>query len=353
MKTRYYLPVLLALLMACSDENESNELSAENASDQINSIASEMNGDVVTLVQSEGIDGALTLVDFVDNSTQLGRVSPYQADESASLVMQKAGVIAHYFTYGISALLGEEPDFFIENKGVWEWNFDLDDFERVDDAEAIIIRFPSEGSMVNNAEFGLTEVEVVYIDEEELPTSIQAYLTVDEVKYIDLDFLVNYTADGFPETADISLDVLPFSLEVSFDDTQVTLTSLAATLLLEGENLIGVDVDVEFESEAKVEPILIAGEVSYRTLRIVGSVSNTEMDNSEDSDPNDYVDLALFIGDEKVGDIVFELEEIVEDGQVYEEYIAYVEYADGTRENLEDIFAGVIDEIETTFDDIG
>jgi hypothetical protein len=49
------------------------------------------------------------------------------------------------------------------------------------------------------------------------------------------------------------------------------------------------------------------------------------------------------------------LEEVEDeyDGQVYEEWIPYVQYLDGTQENLEDILEPVIEEIENVFDDLG
>ncbi len=356
MKITYYLP-LLAFVFLSSCSNEDAGLGPDSASDQINEIAGEMNTDVVTLVQSDGVDGARTLFDLIENSSHFGRIAPYQMDENRAFVTNQIGQISYSFTTGIARLLNQEPSDFTDNKGVYVWNFDLEDFERVGDSEFIVIVFPTEGSTTNNAEFRLTEFTIVEIDGDELPTSIKADLTIDEDPLIeedpiiDLDFAVNYDANGNPESADISLDVIPFALQIQFDDTQASTTSLAVTLLLEGENLVGVDVDVEFDSEDKLEPKSVSGEVSYRTLRIVGSVSDEEMDNSIDSNPNDYIDLELFIGDDKAGDIVFVLEEIEEDGHVYEDYVPYVQYSDGSQEKLEDILQPVIDEIEAALED--
>ncbi|MEP1094534.1 MAG: hypothetical protein ABJG78_05460 [Cyclobacteriaceae bacterium] len=355
MKIKYYLPVLsIIFLAACSDENSTDP---KSSAAEINAIAGELNDDVVTLVKSDGVKGARTLIDLIDNSTQFGRVSPYQMDENRALITNQIGQISYSFTTGIARLLNEEPADFAENKGVYVWNFNLEDFEKVEASEFIVIAFPTEGSTTNNAEFRLTEFTVIEIDGEELPTTIKADLTidddplVDEDPIIDLDFVVNYSADGNPEAADIYLVAVPFALDITFDDSEASTTSLAVTLLLNSENLVGVDVDVEFDSEAKLEPKSISGEVSYRTLRIVGSVSDDQMDNSQDGDPNDYIDLALFVGEDKAGDIVFVFEEIVEDGETYEDYVPYVEYADGSKDKLEEILEPVIDEIEELLED--
>ncbi len=344
MKIRYYLPVLCVIFLA-SCSSEENGLGPENASDQINEVAGELNDDVVTLVQSDGVDGALTLIDLIDNSSHFGRIAPYQMDDNRAYVTNQIGQISYSFTTGIARLLNEEPADFVENKGVYEWNFDLEDFEKTEESDFIIIHFPTEGSTTNNAKFRLTEFTVVEIDFEELPTSIKADLTIDEDPLveedpiIDLVFAVNYDTNGNPETADISLDVIPFALEVDFDDTETSTTSLAVTLLLEGENLVGVDVDVEFDTADKLEPVFIEGYVQYLRLKILGDINLTF--NIDTDDPNDFVNLELLISEEKAGDIV------------YDEDLAYVQYSDGSRELLEEILQPVIDEIDQVIEDIG
>lgn len=347
MKIKNYLPFLLLIFLAsCSSDDGGEDLPAQDASAQLNAVAADMNDDVVTMVQSAGVQGALDLIDLIDNSSELGRITPYQSDESKALFVQKSGKLAHYFTNGIADLLGEEPQDFTDIKGIYEWDPTLNDFNKIEEADILEIRFPVEESETNNGVFRLLEYEVVEIDFDELPTLITADLSVDGEIQIDLDFSVDYSADGNPEMADIDLTVLPFALDVSFDDTQATTSALRAILLLEGANLVGIDVEVEFDSDEKIEPIGIEGEVSYGELRIVGSFSDTNMDNSDDGDPNDYFDLDLFIGENKAGDIVFVFDNSIDD------YVAYVQYADGTQENLEDILENVISELEDAFEGV-
>ncbi len=351
MKLKHYLPAIVIIFAACSDENDSG-LSPEGASAQISSIAGEMNDDVVTMVQSEGVQGALSLVELMENSTEFGRISPYTPDENQAFVQQQVGTIAYHFTTGVADALGEEPQDFIDLKGVYLWNFDLEDFEKVEESDFLVIGFPSEGSTTNNAEFRLTEYTVVEIDQEEWPTAIKADLAVDDVTYINLNLIVNYDSEGAIEAADITLDVLPFSLDLTFSDKEAQSSFLDVALLLEGEDLVGIDVEIEFDSEDKLEPVAISGEVFYRDLKIAGSISDTMMDESVDSNPNDYVDLDLLIADDKVGDIVFVLEEFEDEWGTYEEYVPYVQYSDGTQENLEELLEDVILEIEDLFEDL-
>ncbi|MEQ9405360.1 MAG: hypothetical protein RIM99_17355 [Cyclobacteriaceae bacterium] len=343
MKIKHYLPILaLIFLASCSeDDNKDGGLTADEAKDQINAIADNLGNDVVTMVQSEGVEGALDLVDLLDNSTVFGRISPYQTDANKQFFTQQSSKLAHYFTNGVAQLLGEEPVDFTEKKDIYEWDPTIGDFvPQHAEVDFVEIRFPVEESTTNNGVFRLEKFEVVEIDGEELPTAIEANLTIDGGDpVIDLSFVVNYDSNGNPELADIYLAVLPFALDVSFNNTNASSTSLDASLLLEGENLLGIDVTVEFDSDEKLEPVSISGEVSYRNLRIVGN-ANLTFDINVD-DPNEFFDLALFIGFDKAGDIVF-----IED-------VAHVEYADGSVEILEEILASVITEIEETFTEIG
>ncbi|MEP5610826.1 MAG: hypothetical protein ABJP45_01190, partial [Cyclobacteriaceae bacterium] len=224
MKIKYYLPILSIIFLAACTSEESTD--PKNSSAEINAVAGELSDDVVTLVQSDGVNGARTLIDLIENSDKFGRVSPYQMDENRALVTNQIDRIAYGFTTGVARLLNEEPADFVEYKGVYVWNFDMEDFEKTEDSEYLVLAFPTEGSTTNNAEFRLTEFTVIEIDGDELPTSIKADLTIDEDPLVDeepiiaLDFVVNYSADGNPEAADIYLVAIPFALDITFDDSE-------------------------------------------------------------------------------------------------------------------------------------
>lgn len=357
MKTRLLVPLLVLLLAACSEEESASDLNSSQASNELVGVASNMSSDIVTLTQSQGIDGASALIDLLENSNVLSRVA-YSRNESLTYTTQQVSLVGQYFTFGVAALLQEDSELW-DYKGRYVWDFELQDFENQDpNLDVLIVEFPIEESTTNNGIFSLTEVSFIEINGEEYPTSIQATLSVsepgqDNVEVIDLDFSAQFGDDDSLDQADVSLDILPFSFELSFDDTQTTTASLGAALLLNGENITSINVTVQFDSEAKLEPISASGEVSYRTLRIVGSVSDDEMDASESSDPNDYIDLDLLIGADKAGDIIFIFEEVVDDdGFVFEDYVAYVQYADATTEKLEDILDPVFDEIDELVDDL-
>ncbi|MEM9391313.1 MAG: hypothetical protein AAGA02_12610, partial [Bacteroidota bacterium] len=138
---------------------------------------------------------------------------------------------------------------------------------------------------------------------------------------------------------------------VAFKDNNATVSTLTASNT-EGSNVnTSADLTVTFETSEKEEPIAVSGFVQYLNIKLQGSIDVTGADDEgDDFDINEFISLELFDGDNKIGDIVFVYEDD-EDG--YEEEVIYVEYADGSKERLEDILQPVIDEFEGQFDDWG
>ena len=114
---------------------------------------------------------------------------------------------------------------------------------------------------------------------------------------------------------------------------------MVTSIKLDGETIVGVDVDVEFETGEKEDVSFVEGFVQYYNLKIAGNMDVPTVEEEENGDINDFVNLELLLDDEKVGDIVFE------------EDLAYVVYADGSKELLEEIIQPVIDDIEELFED--
>lgn len=332
------------------DEEKKTDLTVEEASALVHSSADKMGDDVVSLVESEGMQAMVDFVKMLEGSEVIGgRVSQKEWTK------ERLNLITQYFVNGPAARTNNaQPTTFDDIKGLYEWNPEIQDFDK-EESEFFIVKFPTEGSEVNNAELKISDLQFVTIrevdgdivDEYEVPSIIIGYLKVDDVTYIELDFEVNWSSEGFPEKADVSLLVKPFTFVLSFDDTFAKSASLLTSISLDNDLVVGVDLTVEFETDAKEEPVYFEGSVNYRDLKIAGNVDITDI--AEDADPNDFINLTLFAGETKVGDIVFVLEEI-EPG--FEDYVAYVEYEDGSRENLEEILEPVLMEIEDIFEEL-
>ncbi|WP_425392819.1 hypothetical protein [Ekhidna sp.] len=338
------------ILTGCNnDEDREVDITSDEAKALVSSSVDKMGDDVVSLIES---DGAKAIVDFaalLENSTVIGG----RVNEKA-WTKEKVDLIIQYFVNGPAARTSnDDPTSFDEIKGLYEWNPEVEDFDK-SASDFFIVKFPTEGSQTNNAELKISQLEFVtirevyddFVDEYEVPSIIVGYVKVDDVTVVELDFEVNWSSIGSPEKADINLFVTPFTFELSFDDTFANSSSVLSRMFFDDDLIMELDLSVEFESQEKEEPVYFEGSVSYREIKIAGSVDIRNIE--DDADPNDFIDLALFSGDTKVGDIVFVLEEI-EPG--FEDYVPYVEYEDGSKDNLEDLLEPVFEDMEDFFNE--
>ena len=334
-----FLLTATIIFWSCSEDTEPNNQTPEEASTEIHALANQASADITTLVESEGVNGAIALLELLEDYDFSARQSDAQG------VREQIHLLAAYFVNGPSQRVGENDPFtFDDIKGLYEWNFETETFDE-SPSDFFIVLFPTEGSATNNAELKITdleletimEVEGEFVDEYQVPSFIDSYLKVDNNTVVALTLDVQWSLDGFPDKADVELFVDPFTFSLGFDQTFALSSSLVTSVQLNGENILGVDLDVKFQTEAKEEPKVLEGFIQYYNLKISGSVDGTF--DEEVDDINDFVDLELLLDDIKIGDIIFE------------EDLAYVVYSDGSKELLEEILEDVIADIEEFFED--
>ena len=342
MKKLFLLTLLgFFFFTSCEDEADSGtDLNSDDAKVLVDGTMSEMTTDIISLAESDGVEAMNDFVSLLNgNQVIIGRVSP------KGWTKERLDLIAEYFIHGPASRTNTSGvTTFDSIKGLYEWNPDINDFDKAI-SDFFIIKFPTEGSNVNNAELKISELEFVtvideydgFVDEYEVPSKIVGDLKVDDVAVIELFFLVDWSSNGLPEKAEVELFVTPFTFLLNFNDA-ITKSSLLTSIRIDEEVITEIDVDVTFEDETKEGVLLVEGSVQYRTLKISGSVDPRDI--PMDGDPNAYIKLALFAGDDKLGDIVFDFEEEVGD------YVPYVVYNDGSRDLLEEILEEVFVEIE-------
>lgn len=362
----YSLLVLSLIFSSCGDDDggDNSPLSTEDAQISLDNMASDMSQDVVNMVESEGVEALDELFDLLDlNDPFNGRLAEMDQGERRKWLKKRAMLFKTIFvpTKSVDFNRVKESDFDFEgNKGIYNWNPDIDEFEKSEEVSDIItINFPSEGSATNNVTLRITDYEEVliveeydgFIDEYYTVSELSGDLSVDGTVQVTIDLSVDYNDFGDPIRLNGSLFVNPYTFTVTFNDTQATVSTLTASIT-EGSTVItSSDLTVTFETSEKEELIAASGFVQYLNVKLQGSIDIAGADDEGDNfDINNFINLELFDGDNKVGDILFIYED---DGFGYEEEVPYVEYSDGSREKLEDILQPVIDQLEDQFDDWG
>lgn len=335
------------------DENPTNEIPAAEAKTALAAMSDDMHDDVVAITQSEGVNAIEDLLGlFSGGLMEGGKVLTKQ--DALSLVREKAKLAAKVMVPESARQFEQDGGFnFDDAKGVFEWKPARGEFRYTKGGDAVVFKFPTEGSATNNAVFSLTAYQDIAIEDSmEVyynPVAISANMTVDDEEVLALELEVSWKSADEPESAYLSLFLKPFTFTLDFDDSEAASSSLQASIDKGTESIVAVSANVDYTSAAKEDVKLVDGFVSYGMVKIAGDIDVEALDASEDGDPNDYVNLSLYSQDKKLGDIFFELEEIEEGVQ---DYVPYVKYTDGSTEKLEDLLKPVIDEAEAFFTDM-
>lgn len=335
-------------LSACQDDTPANQLSKTEAKDAIADFNSTAASDLQALSGSTGTAALQELFDLIDVDDPFGRIGITDREQLKVFFKNKGRAFKTIFvpTKAINGRIANVGGFDFEaHKGIYTWNAQLAIFEKTGVSSIIIIQFPTEGSLNNNAELQLKAFSEMEIYDEEwqeysyLPTEILAELYVGESKVASLDFEAAWDDVGFPISVDITLAINDFTFQLSLDTSGLTSSTLSLSFTRGEETIIAASITVKYGNQSKSEESLekIEGFVQFKNLTLKGNVNILAADANE-VNWNDVFNLSLYSNDKKLGDIVF----VDVDGEL----IPYVKYADGSKEKLETVLQPVIDEID-------
>lgn len=335
----------LALGLSSCGDDEPGKASKEEVKAAFQSANSQISSDLGEFTTSPGYQAMNHLSGLTDGGLPFGRKSSRKREDVIENF--KAGVYAvrgalKYSTTS-ARINGDEPFNFNEHKGVYEWNFQSEDFDRVGDSPIIEIHFPTEGSDTNNAAFRMTAYEEEATpngDEPYSPTLIKASIFISGNKQLELNAEAQYGSDDQPVKGDIYYFANPFTLEVSFDDTKSKSSTFSESLSKSGKTLIGFGATVNFENASKDESSIKSAS-AYLQLVDIRFIVNMKMTQSSSGDINDFISITIKVGN-KIGGKV-----ILEQDTMTGEIVPYVKYNDGSTEPLQNLLQDLSFEIET------
>ncbi|MEQ8476190.1 MAG: hypothetical protein RIB54_08105 [Fulvivirga sp.] len=345
----YLLAVMTLVATGCGDDDESgtSQLGVNQAKESMNDFSEDLASDIIDITQAEGLDAIGDLFSLTELSDPFGGRLAVEGKSKwfkEKAIAFKSIFIPKHLKNGKSEDAGFD---FQENVGVYNWNFDEEIFEKTSSSgQIIVINFPTEGSITNNAQLRITAYEDELFEDEfeeyAMPTTLAVDLAIANVKLVEINFSADYNNEGVPTEGAVSIFLKPYTFTVAFDDSNATSTSGSFSLKSESETLINSSATIVFLSNEKDEVKTLEGMVTYRTMKLEGDIDVEGIESAGEVDYNDFITLALFDNNAKVGDIVFVTEIIDEE----EDDIPYIQYADGSKQRLEDVFDEAIDELE-------
>jgi len=339
-------------LASCDKDDGPARLNKEDAQQEIAQFNSTATQDLQDLAGSDGLAAIKDLSSLTDTDDPFGRVAQPDHSKVRHFLRQRGQQFRSIFASKKSSngrTTAEEPFNYDGKKGVYTWNASLQQFERTGNSTIISILFPTEGSQTNNAELRITafeETEVIDPDfgtTSYMPTLIQASIRVNGTEAVNLDLEVSWDEYAFPLTADVTLQVSPFTARLTFDVSGSRTNTLSTSISKGNEVIIGAAISVNYSNSSKSEESLksITGYVQLKNMKLQGSI-NADAANAEEPDLNDIINVDLFASGKKVGDVIF----VTEETEFGEEVVAYLKYSDGTQEKLEVVLQPVVDEID-------
>lgn len=329
------------LLFTACEKDETESLSATDAKESLLAVDAKLSTELENFSNAEGFKALETLSLLTNSGSIFTTARVKDARKNPNAYIRKAITNFQHMISEPSAssrAQGDEPFNYEENLGVYTWNPSIEDFQFTSQSNIIEIRFPTEGSLTNNAVFRLTdydEVATPFGDELYSATVIEATLDINNVKQASLSAEVTYKNDGTddPSFADISYFVNPYTLDIDLNDTQPSISSFSQYLSKGDDKLIGWDLTATYQG-AKIETNITKLEGNVQLASVIFNIVITPPadPNNTSDDLNDFINISVSVDGKAAGQIVW----VTEVGD--DEPTPYVQFNDGTKQALSEIF---------------
>jgi len=214
-------------------------------------------------VENAGIQLVSELEDLKDSKTMqtMSAMSTLEGNSSgigAVLFAIENGNDPKIIATKLKASSGSIADSFSEEAGIYSWNPNTGEWDFTTATDKIVFKFPStETGTSNNAEFAVTEVKTVYLSalEDDAPTSIKAYLKVDNAQLLGYTMTASYNAEGLPTSANTALDIEGQFLISATVSSSTSHVSEDFAFTHNGANIIsfGAEADGDFTEKKATE----------------------------------------------------------------------------------------------------
>jgi len=342
MKKLPFFLITLFILVSCTEEETGTEFASDTVVAVLEESGEAMVDDIIDIITSDGVESAFSFVEFMSESSEFG--IGFRADTEKARILQ----IAQIFAQRPASRVSTEEPFTDFPTGIYNWSEQEGDFVFTEESNELILKFPVGESDSNNGVFTLSKLEFV---NDYLPSKITMLLAVDGTPMVELDLVINWSANGYPEDGELYLFVNPFTLDVNYNLTDGLGTTASVTLSKGDELISAISLSTPTTSVFEDFPSEIEGSVQYRRIKIAGNVNLERFEEAfaGETDPNAYMDVFFYIDGDKVGEIVLILEEI-EEG--YDDYVPYIILNDGSEVALEEVLEPILEEIEIELEEI-
>lgn len=288
MKTIYTL-LLLSLLtfnFSCKKDNEEETnqktaLKVEEGKEQLENNAINLLDKIESFKSDKALNEIIDLAEFLNNSIDDDEDVFFKksALKTISNISEssKKGIIAFNAKQSLSLI--EEKTLlndFNDEKGIYEWNDDIEDFEKVGNSDDIIYNISYNDG--KKAVFSFTDFNTTISNDEELPTITKVNLKIDEVTVFSQEFTASYSNDQIiPKSLKNTIIIGDFSFKTTHSNsnnntlTEAVEIKIIDDVLMSFENKIKGDFSDEDSED--VDDLLDNASMTFKFLDATLSIS--------------------------------------------------------------------------------
>lgn len=369
MKKLIAMMLMLAsvFFIACEEDDEKEKLSKEEAIIEITQLSDDLSDKLDEMENAEGLVAMEALTTLVD---------PFQnkkSDKKTAVLnnIQKYLLPQNYVKKSTKkAVNGTEPFNFDQWVGTYTWNntYGMWDIQHGVPTDKIIIIFPADTNNLdnNNATITIHNYDEVLIEDEYMPTDIDADLYISEIEIVNIDLTAVWFETGEyigePTSLDVSVYLIPFEFTGDFTHTN-TEASIDFAINYNTETFFAAGVGATWANDGDSIPSNINGYLQLFHVKLQADVDLADIieivsNLSEYSDQdealeaiNDEIDAYVTVNDTWAADIELDLVPSEVEGEDDEMDIVFV-YADGTSESAIPYFEELADDLEVFFNDL-
>jgi hypothetical protein len=234
---------LLGVVSGCKDDDEGDKMSSLSPETHKENLEQSGLNVVDQLENMSNLDAVKVMLDFNDlleSTDYTGSVSGVIKPVLALSEGQSVAFNLKNSTIDESSL----SMLFDDEAGIYTYNAEFNVWDKTSSDDEITYHFPTLDSEVNNATISVTNFDFITTDNadlvevsEELPTSFDVELIVDEVSLITFSFNASYDADGIPTSVSESWTVEEYNFTTSVSRTSSNI-SVDQSFTVDGANIL-------------------------------------------------------------------------------------------------------------------
>lgn len=371
---------------SCSnnDDGDSNKLSGsltvEEGKQQLEDNSIKLLNKIEEFKNDDALNEIIELAEYLSssNTTKFSgfKSTALNSIENASSIQSKNSLIEFNAKQSLALASKNNLIFDFEaESGVYEWNANIEDFEKIGESDDIIYKISYNEN--KNAIYSFTDFASKTVEGEELPTLAKANLKIDDITVFSQDYTASLQDNNLIPTKINNVTTIGgFVFETNYNNSNNAKIDQSFTFKIDSEVIIGYNYTAKGNfnnTDSEVTDIFDSVDFSFNFLdaKLNVSANDNDFDLDEELTIDEQIDLLnknvnaiLSINNKLIAESLFYKDQDTYTDYIYNETTQSYEldevtediinvkflFDDGTSSDFETYFEGSFTELEEKFE---